>query len=214
MEMTKRILVLLVAIVMVSSGMSSAAILNGDFESGSFNLADNWTELPGDSAQVFYHASADQVNFPNPTGTYNSGRVLFIQQINGIGAQQVLSSVEDSYEFSFAAGYRNESITNGDITLVVSVVDQTGATLDSESITITDPGVVSGGLSNPAWGSFAPYTVNFDIDTNGVTETALRFTNPGDNQWLATAMIDNVVPEPMTMLLLGFGGLSILRRRR
>ncbi len=211
-ELIMKRLVLLLFCVGLMGVTASAAILNGDFESGTYQEADNWTELPSAVDQVYYHASRTT---PNPSGPYNSGRALMMHQIDGYGAQQVLSSVEDSYAFSFSAGYRNDAVTDGDLTLVVSVVDTaTGLDLDSESITISDPGKATGGLSDPAWGAWAPYTVTFDIDTTGVAETALRFTNPGGKGWTATAMVDNVVPEPVTMLLLGFGGLSVLRRRR
>jgi hypothetical protein len=85
-------------------------------------------------------------------------------------------------------------------------------------VTPTDPvNLAYPGSFNPPADSTRTLTWDFTgYDATGATWMQIVFSQNFDGTTLGKYYIDNVqlVPEPMTMTLLGLGGLSLLRRRR
>ncbi|AQT68744.1 PEP-CTERM protein-sorting domain-containing protein [Anaerohalosphaera lusitana] len=211
----KKLVMIVMMCLAVVSGSSAGLISNGDFSAGpDGSNADNWAKLDGATSEVYYQGGWEG---DYPDTQYASGRALSIQAVETYGAQQVLGAVVGQYEVSFAAGYRNDAVTGGDIDLRVSIWDTVSDfELAGETITIADPGLAAGGLSDADWGAFSEKTLSFSFDPSNVSEAALRFVNTSTGSWAQTALIDNVsvTPEPATMMLLGLGALTLRRRRK
>ena len=188
---------------------ANAALINGDFELGdNANGATNWTDFEAAANDVYYVPGGDTSRYPDPWS-----RSMTLKGYSGAtGSQQILDAVQDSYTFSFDAGFRNDGVA-GSADLVVSIWDTVaGAALASETITVSASGTVA--QSDPTWGNWNNYTVTLDVDTTGVSEVALRFANSSGGTWQSSAMVDNVVPEPATLALLGLGAIVTRRRRK
>ncbi|AQT68745.1 hypothetical protein STSP2_01917 [Anaerohalosphaera lusitana] len=200
--MMKNGFIMLAIAVAVFCGTANAQIKNGDFSAGpDGGNADNWTVIGGATAglEVYYQGGWEGAY---PDTELASGRALSIQAVETYGAQQTLNDVVSEYAVSFAAGYRNDAVTGGDINLRVAIWDTVNdIELTGQTIVIPDPGVASGGLSDPDWGAFEPQTITLTIDPTDVEEVALRFINESAGSWAQTALIDNVILDSYPSLV-------------
>ena len=54
----------------------------------------------------------------------------------------------------------------------------------------------------------------FELHCEGIGDVLVQLTDLRDASIADTLLIHQIIPEPMTMVLLGLGGLSLIRRRR
>ena len=139
---------------------------------------------PGETFSVIITGLADDVSWPAQAGT----------QVNG------------AVETSIAAdSFRLNDATEGDGTVAAGSIKDNFASYGSYDYNIASPGGISGTTADGLW-----VTINFTAGAGGEVYTFTRLNNsfaPTANQ------TTTVIPEPITMALLGFGGL-LLRRRK
>ena len=225
------------------AGTANAAltITNGDMENGATpgaNQADavDWFDTITDGAQnsgYWWESTwyGDQVS---PNGTSVLGLSFMFENTNW--AYQSLGVNDgglDSLDLQFDIGSFTDagSVRNMGLTLSVYSVDgtyagganntdidgATGATL-VDSVTLGPVDIASGAM-------LLGQTASLDISGTSGSELILRLENvpgstyvPGDGSstaggpWVAVDNI-SIVPEPASLVLIGLGGLAMLRRR-
>lgn len=184
------------------------AVVVSDFESG----ADGWTQATGDSSSLTWLS----------TGGNPGGNLQYAEPATGgvdrygapakfLGDQSAMYAGTLSYDLRTTPG---ENLNNPDIRLI-------GGGLTLEYYFVASPtGSFANFLvtldENAGWqkaGGGAPSQAEFQNVLANLTalQISADWSSTSDTTWL-----DNVVmvPEPSISLLAGFGGLSLLRRRR
>ncbi len=121
--------------------------------------------------------------------------------------------VQEPYIFAGAAG------TTVPTTNAIAVLDYTDAnTATGSTITFSDPEIdryLNERLAAGATSASFVLTLDSTTERDGIgrgTDTELRFDSLNTDGGVAPSF--NVVPEPSTAVLIGLGGLTMLRRRR
>jgi hypothetical protein len=212
-KMKKLMMVLCVSLLVLCGTANANLLLNSGFETnGGYGgaTADNWTEtLAGDATGVEGWANHD--------GNWGMAVYWWSNGGNGGFYQNVAVTAGQQYEFSCwtlrdgnGQWVNGEWVPNtmaGTYTMKIDWLDGSGAILGTVSDDITNTmGVGAGGWLLKAVAGIAPVgtvSANVGFDAVGVNNAG-KFDD---------ASFD-VIPEPITVTLLGLGSLFLARRRK
>ncbi len=224
-SITKVYLVAILALLLVLTGSSNAGLLgiaagsNGDIISGTagFNVSGYGEHLQGTVDFAVFDTSIDN---PFSSVSVGSGRYLYAYQINtDISCTSIDSLVIGTY------GSKVFEVT----TYADGEVDVASAHFNQAGVGEVDV--------DPAIGSSDTVAAEFDFNnalTSGQTSYILLLSSDqefvmtsinGDNSGYGASIngvllqsnpdfMDNVVPEPATLVIFGIGGLVAIRRKR
>jgi len=168
-------------------------ILTEDFEDPFPAWESGWLGV-NSNLENYYGQGAGRGN--NPDGLWIS---------DGDGVFKGDPSVDIVFDPVFGATLMSFAIdVAGHVPVTLRVLDMSSNVLLDVSVTLTD-----GALTDP--GTYASYSVT---SSNGISGFSFI---PEISQVEGNTGIDNVsvtIPEPATILLLGLGGLAVLRKRR
>lgn len=186
----------LVAEVTPASALPVALDLaNGNFDANAYN-SQNSTAPNGWSSSLVGTAGNYSQLIPNVTNLpalfwARSGN--FIQQDLSVANPGLTADQLTGLSVTFDRGYRNDTVTAGDIIVRVSLWDLVADTeIAGRDILIEDTGVIASTGSN----QFTPTGIAFPVASASTGAVALRIATVepllAANQFFATAMIDNV----------------------
>jgi hypothetical protein len=186
----------LVAEVTPASALPVAlALENGNFNANAYN-SENFTAPNGWTSSLVGTAGNYGQLVPNVTDLPSlfwarSGN--FIQQDLSTANTGLTADQITGISVAFDRGYRNDTVTAGDIIVRVSLWDLVSNTeIAGRDVLIEDTGVIA----SPGSNQFTPTGVAFPVSSASTGAVALRIATVepllAANQFFATAMIDNV----------------------
>lgn len=176
---------------------ASLSVVNGDFEANTYNSANSTAPTGWTSSLVGESGNYGQTNIPNISPTIpalfwaKSGN--YLQQELAPANPGLTADQLTSVEVSLDRGYRNDTVTNGDILMRVSLWDLDGDTeIAGRDLLIEDTGVQAGLAAN----QLTATTTRFVLAAPGNVALAVRIATVepqlAGNQFQATSIIDNV----------------------
>lgn len=171
------------------------ALENGNFNSNAYNSQNSTAPNGWTSSLVGTAGNYGQLipNVTNLPALFWARSGNFIQQDLTVANAGLTASQITGVSVSFDRGYRNDTVTAGDIVVRVSLWNLVSDTeIAGRDVLIEDTGVIAGTGSN----QFTPTGVAFPVASAGTGAVALRIATVepllAANQFFATAMIDNV----------------------
>lgn len=182
-------------------------VLNADFNANSWNSANggsptNWlsSKATGNQAGNYGHGATGIGGAFTPNLTSNAAHLQaaggYYEQSLSANNAGLTAGGAGTVSVTLDAGYRNDSITSGDILLRVGLWDSAnGVEITGRDMLILDTGVLTGTASNQL--SPVQLGLSYDAGTYTTEQLALRITQilpalPAAAVWHATAIIDNV----------------------
>ena len=183
-------------------GGTLLVLTNPGFEAGPWNSHDGtspqgWISDPPFSATAFGNYGQSAPRTPNIVGiaAHMQGQPFanYYQQSLSDNNTGLTASQINAVTISFDRAYRNDTATQGDIFLHVSLQDTTnGAEIAGRDVLIPDTGVVPANLANQL--SRVVLKLAYDNSAYSTEQLAIRVTHvaPAANPtWAATALLDN-----------------------
>jgi len=206
--MRKRIITLLAGMaLMIAAGSANAtSIVNGGFESGTFT---GWNTIGPNTSSVVQTATAYYGSVYNPTeGSY----MAQLDATSGVIQNLITWNAGDwiSFQWAFLA---KDYLPYNDYSLF-TLIQSSPTPLPLATVMLSDIATV-GDYGDTGWKTFG-----YQFASSGSGMIMFNSVGTADNAGDSTLLIDNVsgasVPEPGTMVLLGFGmlGLAIYGKRR
>jgi Protein of unknown function (DUF1573) len=168
---------------------------NGDFNANAYSSTNSTAPNGWTSSLVGSSGNYGQLipNVTNLPALFWARSGNFLQQDLSVANTGLTASQITGVSLSFDRGYRNDTVTAGDIIVRVSLWDLVSDTeIAGRDVLIEDTGVIAGTGSN----QFTPTGVAFPVASASAGAVALRIATVepllAANQFFATAMIDNV----------------------
>lgn len=223
--MCKKLVCLVVVMAMVGMAHAEFAITNGDFEANAGPSTPDVTDWYDNNAGGFWEdAWQSNDSWITPNGTqvvvFCSWDTVEGEPLTGSYLYQSIGISEGETELPLAFDWGHpDDVAAGrhdGITVSVWSMSAPGDSVDiASAINLLDYASydhVAEGTDGEIWTETVTLSL---IGSNAGDEIFLRFNNympvAGADPW---PVLDNVVPEPATIALLGLGGLALLRRKR
>ena len=167
----------------------------GDTISGKFYYNSDadviWSAIGGWGTEILYAVDHAEVSMGNFTGYAPSAELSIIDNYYAGMDQYCLWADQDNGVFASGVSFPLVAFGFG-------IYDSTGTVFESSELPLTAPDLSRFDDSC--------FTLNFARDP----------ANPNEIGFLVSATITHleIIPEPATLLFLGFGGLALLRKRR
>ncbi|RYD64760.1 MAG: choice-of-anchor D domain-containing protein [Verrucomicrobiaceae bacterium] len=173
----------------------SLALQNGNFNANAYNSQNSTAPNGWTSSLVGIAGNYSQLipNLTNLPALFWGRSGNFIQQDLSVANAGLTANQLTSLSVAFDRGYRNDTVTAGDIVLRVSLWDLVSDTeITGRDILIEDTGVIAGIGSN----QLTATSIAFPVASASTGAVALRIATVepllNTNQFTATAIIDNV----------------------